>query len=109
MCKQVVMDIEDRLNDPALQDSVVEFLLDSVCPLLPEDASRTCRQEARVVVAQIAASIQQMIDVDEICVGLGACGETPPPRTITNGLPEAMATGGDAQGSDSALEGAERT
>lgn len=106
MCKQVVMDIEDRLNDPALQDSVVEFLLDSVCPLLPEDASRTCRQEARVVVAQIAASIQQMIDVDEICVGLGACGETPPPRTITNGLPEAMATGGDAQGSDSALEGA---
>lgn len=72
-CKQVVMDLEDRLNDPQLQDSVVEFLLENVCPMLPGDTSRTCRQEARVVVAQIAASIQQMIDVDGLCVGLGAC------------------------------------
>jgi hypothetical protein len=73
-CKQVVLDLEDRLNDPQLQDDVVEFLLVNVCPMLPGDASRTCRQEARVVVAQIAASIQQMIDVDGLCVGLGACG-----------------------------------
>ncbi len=112
-CKQVVVDIEDRLNDPALQDSVVEFLLESVCPLLPEDASRTCRQEARVVVAQIAASLQQMIDVDEICVDLGACGEKIPPRPITNRSPdgdrspEDTVTDRNAQGGKGALEGAQ--
>lgn len=96
ICKQVVVDIEDRLNDPALQDTVVEFLLVDVCPLLPEDASRTCRQEARVVVAQIAASVQQMIDVDEVCVGLGACeavggvggvGGAWGERRVSDGLP----------------------
>lgn len=104
-CKQVVMDIEDRLNDPALQDTVVEFLLENVCPLLPEDASRTCRQEARVVVAQIAASIQQMIDVDEVCVGLGACsgggarGERGGPLSLSDGLPL------DARSAHDALDG----
>lgn len=73
-CKQVVADLENRLNDPELQDSVVDFVLLNVCPLLPGDASRTCTQEARVVVAQIAASIQQSFDPETVCTSMGVCG-----------------------------------
>lgn len=73
-CKQVVADLENYLNDPELQDSVVDFVLVNVCPLLPADASRTCTQEARVVVAQIAASIQQSFDPETVCTSMGVCG-----------------------------------
>lgn len=76
-CQQVVLDLENRLNDPQLQDSVVDFVLANVCPLLPEDASRTCIQEARVVVAQIAASIQQSFDPKGVCKSMGLCGVSP--------------------------------
>ena len=72
-CKKVVTDLEARLNDPALQDSVVSFVLTNVCPLLPSDAATTCSQEARVVVAQIAASIQQTFTPEQVCQSMGLC------------------------------------
>lgn len=75
-CKQVVADVENHLNDPELQDSVVDFVLMNVCPLFPGDTARTCAQEARVVVAQIAASIQQSFDPERVCTSMGVCGVT---------------------------------
>lgn len=72
-CKNVVVDLEGRLNDPQLQDSVVEFVQTNVCPLLPSDAATTCAQEARVVVAQMAASIQQTFVPEDVCRQMGMC------------------------------------
>jgi len=72
-CKNIVTDLENKLNDPQLQDAVVNFVLTTVCPLLPADAARTCSQEARVLVAQIAASIQQTFTPEDVCNYMGMC------------------------------------
>lgn len=72
-CKSIVTDLENKLNDPQLQDAVVSFVLTTVCPLLPADAAKTCSQEARVLVAQIAASIQQTFTPEDVCNYMGMC------------------------------------
>lgn len=73
MCTEVVQDAENYIADPKTQDTVVTFLLQNVCPILPEDASRTCTQEARVVVAQAVASMQQDLPPTTLCAYMGAC------------------------------------
>lgn len=65
--------LENKLNDPQLQDAVVNFVLTTVCPLLPADAAKTCSQEARVLVAQIAASIQQNFTPEDVCNYMRMC------------------------------------
>jgi len=73
-CLKIVEDAEDYLSSPATQDAVVTFLQDNLCSLLPTNTSRTCSQEARVLVAQAVASMEQKITPQVVCTYLGTCG-----------------------------------
>lgn len=73
-CMDIVQDAEDYIASPTTQDSVVNFLQDNLCSLLPKDSSRTCSQEARVLVAQAIASMEQKITPDVVCTYMGTCG-----------------------------------
>jgi hypothetical protein len=73
-CLKIVSDAEDYISSPATQDTVVTFLQSNICSLLPDDSSRTCSQEARVLVAQAVASLEQKITPKVVCSYMGTCG-----------------------------------
>ena len=73
-CLSIVNDAEDYLASPTTQDVVVTFLQENLCIMLPKDSSRTCDQEARVLVAQAVASMEQSFTPDRVCSYMGACG-----------------------------------
>lgn len=73
-CLKIVQDAEDYISSPATQDTVVTFLQDNFCSLLPTNSSRTCSQEARVLVAQAVASMEQKITPEVVCTYMGTCG-----------------------------------
>ena len=73
-CLDIAQDAEDYLASPATQDTVVTFLQNNLCSLLPTDSSRTCSQEARVLVAQAVASMEQKITPEVVCKYMGTCG-----------------------------------
>lgn len=72
-CMAIVQDAEDYLASPATQDTVVTFVQTDICPLLPQDSSRTCTTEARVFVAQAVASMEQAMPPESVCAYLGGC------------------------------------
>lgn len=72
----IVQDAETYLADPKTQDAIVTFVQQNLCSVLPEDASRTCQQEARVFVAQAVASMEQSVTPQTACTYLGACTQT---------------------------------
>ena len=72
-CLAIAQDAEDYLASSSTQDAVVTFVLTNVCPLLPQDSSRTCTQEARVLVAQAVASMEQEVPPEKVCSYVGAC------------------------------------
>lgn len=73
-CLAIVQDIEDYIELPGTEDTVVTFIQDNFCTLLPKDSSRTCNQEARVLVAQAIASLEQNLPPQTVCSYLGTCG-----------------------------------
>jgi Saposin-like type B, region 1 len=73
-CLKIVEDAEDYLASPKTQDTVVTFVQNNLCALLPKDSSRTCSQEARVLVAQAVASMEQKITPEVVCAYMGTCG-----------------------------------
>lgn len=72
-CMTIVQDAEDYLASPSTQDTVVTFVQNDICPLLPQDSSRTCTTEARVFVAQAVASMEQAMPPESVCAYLGTC------------------------------------
>lgn len=94
-CKNVVDDLESKLNDPALQDTVVQFVLTTICPMLPADAAKTCSQEARVVVAQMVASIQQTLTPDVVCNYMGMCATNPMIQYMSGLMDQLKSMGND--------------
>lgn len=72
-CTTILQDVEDYIADPHTQDTIVSFIQTSVCSLLPADTSRTCSQEARVLVAQAIASMEQEVPPAKACAYLGMC------------------------------------
>jgi hypothetical protein len=74
-CLSVVSDAEDYLADPKTQDAIVAFVQTNVCAMLPQDSSRTCAQEARVMVAQAVASMEQYWTPDTVCAYIGICDQ----------------------------------
>lgn len=72
-CIDVVQDFEDYMLNPATQDKLVYFIQNDICDLLPSDTAQTCSQEARVMVAQAMASMEQEFPPRKVCDYLGAC------------------------------------
>lgn len=72
-CTTILQDVEDYLADPLTQDTIVSFIQTSVCSLLPAESSKTCNQEARVLVAQAVASMEQEVPPPKACAYMGMC------------------------------------
>lgn len=72
-CIRIVRDVEAYLENPQTQDTVVSFIQTNICSLMPEDAARTCKQEARVLVAQLVASLEQSWPPEVVCQRTGMC------------------------------------